>query len=35
MKDIIKDAHEKRYVVPEDDPNKQGIVISDKWMTEL
>ena len=35
MKDIIADAQKARYTVPEDDPKKQGILISDAWMAEL
>ena len=35
MKDIIADAHKARYTVAEDDPKKQGIVISDAWLAEL
>jgi len=29
MKDIIADAHKKRYTVADDDPKKEGILISD------
>lgn len=35
MKDIIADAHKKRYTVADDDPKREGILISDQWMTEL
>ena len=35
MKDIIADAHKARYTVADDDPKKQGIVISDAWLAEL
>ena len=35
MRDIIAEAHKARYTVAEDDPKKQGIVISDAWLAEL
>ena len=35
MKDIIAEAHKARYTVADDDPKKQGIVISDAWLAEL
>jgi hypothetical protein len=35
MKDIIADAHKKRYTVADDDPKREGILISDQWMAEL
>ncbi len=35
MKDVIAEAQKKRYTVPDDDPKKQGILISDAWMQEL
>ena len=35
MKDIIADAHKARFTVADDDPKKQGILISDAWMQEL
>ena len=35
MKDIIADAQKASYTVPEDDPKKQGILISDAWMAKL
>jgi hypothetical protein len=35
MKDIITDAHKARFTVSDDDPKKQGILISDAWMAEL
>jgi len=35
MKDIIADAHKSRFTVAEDDPKKQGILISDAWLAEL
>ena len=35
MKDIIADAQKVRYIVPEDDPKKQSILISEAWMAEL
>ena len=35
MMDIIEDANKKRFKVDENDPKKQGIVISDTWMEEL
>jgi hypothetical protein len=34
MRDIIAEAHKARYTVAEDDPKKQGIVISDAWLAE-
>ena len=35
MKDIIAEAHKARYTVSEDDPKKQGIAISESWISEL
>ena len=35
LKEIIEDAHRKRFKVEESDPKKQGIVISDEWMAQL
>lgn len=35
MRDIIDEANHKRFKVDEDDPKKQGILISDVWMQEL
>ncbi len=35
MKDIITDAQKKRYTIAEDDPKKEGILISDAWLAEL
>jgi hypothetical protein len=35
LTEIIKEAHEKRFKVPEDNANKDAILISDSWMEEL
>jgi hypothetical protein len=35
MIDVIKEAHAKRYKAPEGDSNKDSILISETWMTEL
>ena len=35
MKDVIADAHKARFTVADDDPKKQGILISDAWVAEL
>ena len=35
LKDVIKDAHKKRYTIADDDPKKEGILISDQWLAEL
>jgi hypothetical protein len=35
LKDIIKEAHQKRYSLQEEDKKKQGIVMSDAWLEEL
>jgi hypothetical protein len=35
MRDIIDEASKKRFKVQDDDPKKQGILISDTWMAEL
>jgi hypothetical protein len=35
MIDVIREAHAKRYKAPEGDANKDSILISDSWMTEL
>jgi hypothetical protein len=35
MRDIIDEASKKRFKVQDDDPRKQGILISDTWMAEL
>jgi hypothetical protein len=35
MVDIIKQAHDNRFKLPEDDPKKKGIVISEAWLQEL
>lgn len=35
MVDIIKEAHEKRFKLQDEDKEKKGILISDKWKDEL
>ncbi len=35
MQDIIADANKAGHTVIDDDPKKQAIVISDKWLAEL
>ena len=35
MKDIIAEAHSKRFKIPEDDQKKSAILISDSWFEEL
>jgi hypothetical protein len=35
MKDIIADAHKKRFKAEEDEPIKKAIAISDAWLEEL
>jgi len=35
MQDIISEAQSKRFKVSDDDPEKQGILISETWMEEL
>jgi hypothetical protein len=35
LKEIIEDAHKKRYTISPEDPKKQGILISDTWLEEL
>ena len=35
LKDIINDAHKKRYTITPEDKQKQGIRISDTWLEEL
>jgi len=35
LSEIIKDAHEKRFKIPDDNHNKDAILISDTWMEEL
>ena len=35
MKDIIEEAHQRRYKLQDDDKQKKGIAISDAWMQEL
>jgi len=35
MADIITEAHAKRFKLPEDDPKKEAILITDSWMLEL
>ena len=35
MKDIILAAQKARFTVSDDDPKKQGILISDAWIKEL
>ena len=35
MKDIIKDAQEKRFKVSDDPEKKEGILITEDWLKEL
>jgi hypothetical protein len=35
MTEIIKEAHEKRFKIPEDNKNKDAILVADSWMEEL
>jgi hypothetical protein len=35
LTEIIKEAHEKRFKIPEDNANKDAILISESWMEEL
>ncbi len=35
LTEIIKEAHEKRFKLPEDNQNKDAILISESWMEEL
>lgn len=35
MKEMIAEAHQKRFKVPEDDQKKSAILISDNWFAEL
>ena len=35
LTEIIKEAHEKRFKIPDDNHNKDAILISDTWMEEL
>ena len=35
MTDVITQAHNNRYKAPEDDQNKESIVVSSAWMEEL
>ena len=35
MKDIIKDANEKRFKVSDDSEKKEGILITEDWLKEL
>jgi hypothetical protein len=35
MQEIISEAQNKRFKVSDDDPEKQGILISETWMEEL
>ena len=35
LSEIIKEAHEKRFKLPDDNPNKDAILIADNWMEEL
>ena len=35
LKEIIQEAHKKRYSIGSDDKKKQGILISDTWLQEL
>ena len=35
MKDVITEAQKKRYSIQEEDPKRQGILITDTWFAEL
>ncbi len=35
LTEIIKDAHDKRFKIPEDNEKKDAILISDAWLEEL
>ena len=35
MRDIIKEAHERRFKISDLDQSKKGILISDSWLQEL
>jgi hypothetical protein len=35
VQEVVRDAHERRFKLPEDDQKKQGILISDSWLEEL
>jgi hypothetical protein len=35
LTDIIKEAHAKRFKLPDDNPKKDAILIADTWMEEL
>jgi hypothetical protein len=35
MSDVIEEAQKKRFKISDDDPKKQGIVLSDTWLEEL
>lgn len=35
MQEIIENAQKKRFNITDDDPKKQGILITDSWMQEL
>ena len=35
MRDVIAEAHKKRFTVADDDAKKEGILISDAWLAEL
>ena len=35
VQEIVREAHERRFKLPENDLKKQGIMISDTWLEEL
>ena len=35
MKEIIKEAHDRRYKLQENDKKREGILLSDAWLEEL
>ena len=35
MSDVIEEAQKKRFKISDDDPKKQGIVLSETWLEEL
>lgn len=35
LADVIQEAHSKRFKLPDDDPKRDSILISDRWMQEL
>lgn len=35
LREIIEEAHKKRYTISPEDKKKQGILISDSWLAEL